>query len=225
MSEPTKMEKFLQHIEETYGLENTEGVYLAVRELKRDDVNEMAVRWVQQCIAKKLRTETLKIERASSSTAVEMHETPVVKRKTVGGRTSTPDNWKNPNYMGKREWEEFTKSPEFPEWEVRERELQQRLDECNRRLWDKLEDNLRIYTEEMRVQWTQELLDSQFNMPDGTTVTWGTATREQHEARYEMFKNNAMANMEGAARHKQAMQQIDSAGVTTLLELTSAVAA
>lgn len=219
MSE-TKMEKFIESLEDTYGLDNQEGIRLAVSQLKRSDVNDMAYRWVLRCIAMRVRTETLRVERASEVSTADMHESPgPVMRKTVGGSTSDDTNWKNPNRMGKAEWAKFIESPEYPEWQEREREWRERESELKANLWKSMNESLRIYTDEMRVQWTDELLNSQFNLPDGTSVTWGTATRDQHEARYEMFKTNAMANLEGAARHKKAIDDLNASGVSTLFDL------
>lgn len=147
-----------------------------------------------------------------------MHES--TSPKGIGGTKSTPKQWQNPNRMSKWEWDLFVKSPEYPAWVESEREFQEGVDKRNRQLWDKLEENLRAYTEEMRVQWTDELLNSQFSLPDGTPVTWGTATADQHEARYEMFKNNAMSNLEGAARHKQALDELRQTGAANLIQAT-----
>lgn len=80
------------------------------------------------------------------------------------------------------------------------------------------------YTEEMRIQWTAELLDTSFALRDGTETTWGDATIEQHEARRQMFLDNAHANMEGAARHEIAVRELREAGVTTLREMVGVAA-
>jgi len=75
-------------------------------------------------------------------------------------------------------------------------------------------------TDGLRIKWTQELLASSFGMPDGTSVTWGEATIEQHQIRAAMFSSNAQANIEGAARHQKAIQDLAESGVPTLGELT-----
>lgn len=75
------------------------------------------------------------------------------------------------------------------------------------------------YTEEMKMKWTAELLDSTFALRDGTPVKWGDATVEQHEERRQMFKDNARANIEGAARHEAALQQLRESGASTLREM------
>lgn len=80
------------------------------------------------------------------------------------------------------------------------------------------------YTEEMKMQWTLELLDSTFALRDGTPVAWGDATVEQHRERWQMFKDNARANVEGAARHKAALRDLEASGAATLREMAGAIA-
>ena len=40
-------------------------------------------------------------------------------------------------------------------------------------------------------------------------VLWGDATAAQHQYRVKMFTDNAMANIEGAARHQAAIDEIE----------------
>lgn len=86
--------------------------------------------------------------------------------------------------------------------------------EYNRRKWSALSDALDRYTKELRVQWTAELLSSEFALADGTRVTWGEATREQHIERRDIFMRNASANLEGAARHQQAIDALEGNAAT-----------
>lgn len=69
---------------------------------------------------------------------------------------------------------------------------------------------------ETRLEVTQELLGTEFALGDGRRVTWGTATRADHEQRVSMLNNNAAANAEAAARHMQAIDLLERAGVTCL---------
>lgn len=71
---------------------------------------------------------------------------------------------------------------------------------------------------ELKIEWTTELLEAQFAMNDGRLVTWGEATREEHQERLKMFTANAVANLEGGARHKQALSTLDATGATCLNE-------
>lgn len=81
------------------------------------------------------------------------------------------------------------------------------------------------YTEDVKMKWTAELLDSTFALRDGSTVAWGEATIEQHVERRQMFIDNARANIEGASRHETAIRELRAAGVATLRELARAAAA
>lgn len=74
------------------------------------------------------------------------------------------------------------------------------------------------YKESLHIEWTEELLDSEFALGDGTTVTWGDATVEQHEARALMFEGQAKAGIEGAVRHRKAIESIALANATSLRE-------
>lgn len=78
------------------------------------------------------------------------------------------------------------------------------------------------YTEDMRLQWTQDLLDSPFSLADGTQVLWGDATADQHRERLAIFTRNAAANIEGAARHKAALEALSTTGAPTLRAMVTA---
>lgn len=75
-----------------------------------------------------------------------------------------------------------------------------------------------------QTRWTQQLLATTFPRGDGTVVTWGEATVDDHEARRQMFAKNAVYNLEGAARHEQAIQDLRAADAETLGDLVAAVA-
>lgn len=78
------------------------------------------------------------------------------------------------------------------------------------------------YKNEIKAEWTEELLSQSIHMPDGTETTWGDASMAQHELRMDMFMKNATANIEGAARHKKAIEDLRLSGRSTLSELVSA---
>ena len=88
-----------------------------------------------------------------------------------------------------------------------------------REMWAACRRLLDRYTEDLKMKWTAELLDSTFALRDGTVVTWGEATVEQHEDRRQMFLDNAHANMEGAARHEVAVRELRESGAATLREM------
>jgi hypothetical protein len=79
--------------------------------------------------------------------------------------------------------------------------------------------------EELRLEWTEELLESRFTLRDGLSVTWGAATVAQHKERADMFMDNVAANMDGAARHNKAIRAIEEAGAKCLNEAVDGVAA
>lgn len=80
------------------------------------------------------------------------------------------------------------------------------------------------YSQSLKMEWTAELLASDFAMADGTRVTWGDATLEQHEERAALFQRNALANSEGAARHLKAVEALRESGRTTLNEVVGVAA-
>lgn len=80
------------------------------------------------------------------------------------------------------------------------------------------------YATKLRMQWTDELLRSEFALGDGSKVTWGEATKGQHELRMQMHLKNAAAGVEAAARHREAIAVLDSSRATTLNEAVMAPA-
>lgn len=74
------------------------------------------------------------------------------------------------------------------------------------------------FTATLRLEWTQELLESGFALGDGTTVTWGQATVAQHKQRITLLTNNAMGNLETASRHLAAVKEIESTQTMCLSE-------
>lgn len=97
--------------------------------------------------------------------------------------------------------------------EARERQ------ESLRKIRDEYEIEVR---KKIIVEWTFELLETEIAMPDGTRTTWGNATLDQHEIRRTMLADSAMANMEAAARHANAIEQLKSSGASNLAALVSA---
>jgi hypothetical protein len=73
--------------------------------------------------------------------------------------------------------------------------------------------------EETRLETTRELLSTIFALGDGSQVTWGDATAEQHEQRIEMLTRNAAGVVETAARHAAAVRMIRESGVTCLAQV------
>lgn len=118
-----------------------------------------------------------------------------------------------------RRWVESTAEgaaydEERAEWEAR----------GERRRAEALAGVLDEYRESLHIEWTAELLDTEFALGDGTRVTWGEATAEQHRSRAELFANNAAANLEGAARHQKAVAALLESGASTLRDLVGVAA-
>lgn len=80
------------------------------------------------------------------------------------------------------------------------------------------------YAASLKIEWTAELLGSEFALPDGSRTTWGEATVGQHRDRVAMFTANAQANLEGAARHEKAIAELVASGAHTLSDLLMGVA-
>jgi len=98
-------------------------------------------------------------------------------------------------------------------------DLERREEEINGRMWTTIADALSDYRENLRMEWTRELLDSFFALPDGTRVAWGKASSDQHAIRIDMLLGNAAGNLETAARHQVAIETLMSNGVSCLNEL------
>lgn len=85
----------------------------------------------------------------------------------------------------------------------------------------KVEQAFRDLKSVWRMEWTAELLDSTFALADGSRVTWGDATADQHRERVDMFRRNALANLEGAARHEQAIDALMESGAKSLRKMVN----
>lgn len=72
---------------------------------------------------------------------------------------------------------------------------------------------------ETLVEWTSELLNTEFALADGSRLTWGNATLEQHESRITMLQANAVANIEALNRHYAAVMAIIENGTRSLSEI------
>lgn len=75
------------------------------------------------------------------------------------------------------------------------------------------------YAREIRLEFTAELLASEFALGDGRRVTWGSATVGEHEQRIALLTANATANAEAAARHRSAVSTLQFTGFDRLDEM------
>ena len=100
------------------------------------------------------------------------------------------------------------------------------IDRNNRNMWDSIHKAVATYSQELRMEWTAELLAMSFAVDQtGRTATWGDATVADHEARIAMLESNAAGNMEAAARHAVAVSELRAAGAPCLSQLIERVAA
>jgi hypothetical protein len=161
---------------------------------------EMARRYLRERSAELRRARTLEAEREASRLRTDR-----LARRELGLPLDAPD-------------EEVQKRKAEREAEYRRETA--RIDyECKARLNESLGDILREYTTRLRMEWTSELLASEITLPDGTVTTWGDATVEEHEQRRQMFMKMAATNVEGAARHEQAIRALREGGATNLRAL------
>jgi hypothetical protein len=118
-----------------------------------------------------------------------------------------------------------TSEPLSPRSERRMQERRERVEAASRRVREAADAAIALVREQAIVEWTEELLASEFATGDGTHVTWGEASLEQHEVRAEMHRQNVVGGLEGAARHQQAIALICRSGTKNLNEATKEKAA
>lgn len=97
------------------------------------------------------------------------------------------------------------------EWQVREAEMVKEH-------WSHVNDVMNKFKEDLRAEWTEELLNSTFQV-NGKTVSWGLATVEDHKARIESLLTHAQGTIETAAMHQKAIDDIVANSKSTLSEL------
>lgn len=75
--------------------------------------------------------------------------------------------------------------------------------------------------EDTRLEVTAELMETLFALGDGSRVTWGDATIDQHEQRLDMLKGNLSGLAETAGRHARAIEMLKESGAGSLRELAN----
>jgi len=172
-------------------------------EFSTDQVRQLAAMYLCVRARETARLGTLKIERSSSIT-------------TQKPRSDLSEVEKRER---QKSWEEM--NPEL--FEAYKRRQQQREAESEERLKQSaqsLRNAFARYEEHIQIEFTKELLASKINLRSGETTTWGEATLQQHEERYEMFMGLAVANAEGAARHGKAIDLLKETGAENLYKAT-----
>ena len=169
-----------------------------VRKMERSDVDELAIAYLFAQVKIRKRAEVRSIEQA----AARQREVDVERKFGPKRRTKA--------------WYEWLETPDGAQAKAIEAEWERREDERVSRLFADLNDSIEKYGADLRMEWTAELLSSEFALADGSKITWGEATREQHEWRADMHTRNAVAGIEGAARHRAAIDELERTGAETL---------
>lgn len=159
--------------------------------LSREDVDALAIAYLYGQVKNRARSVVLVAERGAER-----------------GAERTPERTTPPEHLA-----EFERQKR-----AREIENERRDRQITNELWASMNSAAEKYKERLRMDWTEELLGSEFALGDGTRVRWGDATAEQHRYRYELHKRNALAGLEGAARHHQAIERLEATGSRTLYD-------
>lgn len=187
----------------------------AFHRMPRDLKYTLARLEFEACVRGELRGRTLRKERSAEAT-VPTNVVPLSAPDYVPGtkRVMKHGSWSEYNGGARHgcKCEPCTRVREMEHKFIRERE------QGMKRLLDSYRDSLRM-------EWTEELRQSTFALRDGTLVTWGAASRAHHEERVAIFRANAEANLEGAARHMAAIDTLESTGADCLDEAVGRVAA
>lgn len=83
----------------------------------------------------------------------------------------------------------------------------------------RIDDMITAHAAALVAEWSPSLLASEISMPDGRRTTWGAATADEHQARAEMFADQAGMAVAGAARHRKAATLLRESGAVTLSDL------
>ena len=70
-----------------------------------------------------------------------------------------------------------------------------------------------------RKEWDAELLAGTFSLPNGSRVIWASATSAQHNLRASQLEGLAAGDLAAASIHRQAINDLRTAGVATLGDL------
>lgn len=177
---------------------------------------QLAARWLAEEAKRMNRDEVLTRERRSIRLSMyrssREERQAAAKREADRGRVAGPSG-----NRARRRWLEET--VEGRAQAAREAQYADRMAEIDRKTHAQLAGIMKDWASHLRAEWTDELLNSGFALPDGQVVLWGDATIEQHEIRRNQFMDNAQANLEGAARHEAAIETLRSSGAATLRQM------
>jgi hypothetical protein len=85
---------------------------------------------------------------------------------------------------------------------------------------EQIDEAIESFRASMRLELTAELLASEFSLGDGSSVTWGAATVEQHSQRVASLTRHAVGTAETAARHSAAIALCEENGVQSLDQIS-----
>lgn len=187
------------------GSDEFEAARQALTAQTTDVYRELAVATLVGMIRRKRRAEVLNVERSAESEPAQ-ESAPIL---SPGGGGFPKGS--------RRYWEWVQSTPEGKRYQ----EEEERFESLK---WGAITAAINDFAHNLRMEWTQELLSQEFALTDGSRVTWGDATIEQHRERADLFARNAAANAEGAARHQLAVEELERAGCPTLGDLVGRAA-
>lgn len=182
---------------------------------------QLAAKWLIEEVKRLDRADVLSRERRSIR--ISMYRSAREERQAAARREAERAHANGPaGNRARRRWLEET--VEGRAQAERDAQYAEEMREIDERRDAKIASIMKDWSTQLRAEWTEELLNSGFALPDGQTVLWGDATIEQHEARRNQFMDNARANIEGAARHEAAIETLRSSGAETLRQMVYAKA-
>jgi hypothetical protein len=152
-----------------------------------------------------IRADQRAVERAAMQAEVD------VQREEWSERAEQDRRWQALKRGAQWAWKAIT-----PEEKARWDEWRAVEDEWERKKVESLNRIIGDFMATMRVQWTEELLGSEFALGDGRRVSFGDATVADHRKRVDMQTGLAMAELQDAALHEAAIAVLDETGAACL---------
>jgi hypothetical protein len=87
-----------------------------------------------------------------------------------------------------------------------------------RRRYPSIAQAMADFRDQVRLELTQELLGSTFQLGDGRRTTWGAATVEDHQQRIALLLRGVEGSLATAALHEQAIEMLRESGAHCLSE-------
>jgi hypothetical protein len=123
-------------------------------------------------------------------------------------------------------YEQWCRSPEGMALYLKQKEAGHKASERAKRLaHERFEASVRDYVATQPPEWLFEVLGLSFALPNGKEVTFGDATRSEHEQVIAMCDGQSRGAVKRAARHQQAIDLLDASGARCLRDAAEGVAA